>query len=153
MEIKEQELILMVGPPASGKSTFSKRYLIPHNYVHVNRDTLQTQEKCLKAVEKALEEGKSVVVDNTNPSKKARADFLNLARKLKQNKIKIRCFKMNTQLDLCHHLNYVRQNMTSGKIRRIPDVAYNIYKINYEEPHKSEGLDEILGISFTPKLG
>jgi bifunctional polynucleotide phosphatase/kinase len=38
----------MIGPPASGKSTFTKKYLVPHKYVHINRDTLQTQEKCLK---------------------------------------------------------------------------------------------------------
>ena len=48
MVIKEQELIIMVGPPASGKSTFAKNFLIPFNYIHVNRDTLQTQDKCLK---------------------------------------------------------------------------------------------------------
>jgi hypothetical protein len=41
-------MILMIGPPASGKSTFTKKYLVPHNYVHINRDALQTQEKCLK---------------------------------------------------------------------------------------------------------
>ena len=43
-------MILMIGPPASGKSTFTKKYLVPHNYVHINRDTLQTQEKCLKVL-------------------------------------------------------------------------------------------------------
>ena len=67
----EQELVLMLGPPASGKSTFAKRYLVkPAGYFHVNRDTLGTQDKCLKATESALKEGKSVVVDNTNPSRK-----------------------------------------------------------------------------------
>lgn len=40
----------MVGPPASGKSTFFKRYLEKHNYVSINRDTLQTVAKCLKVI-------------------------------------------------------------------------------------------------------
>ena len=43
-----QEMIIMCGPPASGKSTFSKKYLVPHGYVHVNRDTLNTAAKCIK---------------------------------------------------------------------------------------------------------
>ncbi len=38
----------MVGFPASGKSTFSKRYLQPHDYVMVNRDTLGTPAKCMR---------------------------------------------------------------------------------------------------------
>ena len=43
-----QEMIIMVGTPASGKSTFVKKYLLPHGYAHVNRDTLKTPEKCYK---------------------------------------------------------------------------------------------------------
>lgn len=38
----------MVGCPASGKSTFRKKYFEPHGYIAVNRDTLGTAEKCLK---------------------------------------------------------------------------------------------------------
>ena len=41
-------MIIMVGPPASGKSTFSRRYLKPHGYEIVNRDTLKTPAKCIK---------------------------------------------------------------------------------------------------------
>lgn len=33
----EQELVIMVGQPASGKSTFSTRFLVPNGYVRVNR--------------------------------------------------------------------------------------------------------------------
>ena len=31
-------------------------------YVHVNQDTLKTRDKCVKAVQEALREGKSCVV-------------------------------------------------------------------------------------------
>ena len=41
-------MVIMVAPPASGKSTFCRRYLVPHGYVWINRDTLSTAAKCLK---------------------------------------------------------------------------------------------------------
>jgi bifunctional polynucleotide phosphatase/kinase len=96
----------------------------------------------------SLREGKSIVIDNTNPSKKVRYDYINLCKK---HSIKhIRCFKMTTLIELCHHLNYVRQNLTKGEIRRIPDVGYNMFKNQYEEPDLSEGFTEILSVDFVP---
>lgn len=56
----------------SGKSTFARRHFLPHGYAHVNQDTLKTKEKCVKATIEALTNGKSVVVDNTNPSAEVR---------------------------------------------------------------------------------
>ncbi len=106
-------MILMIGPPASGKSTFTKKHLVPHNYVHINRDLLKTQEKCLKEAEDALKKGQSVCIDNTNPSKKVRADYISLAKKCGVSQV--RCFKMTTPIELCKHLNYVRQNYSRGK--------------------------------------
>lgn len=63
-----------------------------------------------------------------------------------------RCFVMNTAVELAHHLNYVRQIQTNGKVRRIPDVGYNVYKKNFEPPTKAEGFSEIVHIDFTPKF-
>jgi bifunctional polynucleotide phosphatase/kinase len=57
-----QEIIVMVGFPASGKSSFVKKYLAPKGYERVNRDTLGTQEKCVSVAASALASGKSVVV-------------------------------------------------------------------------------------------
>ena len=65
----------------------------------------------------------------------------------------MRVFKMATQLELCHHLNYVRQNHTGGKIRRIPDVGFNMYKNQYEEPDAAaEGLSQVVAVEFEPKF-
>jgi bifunctional polynucleotide phosphatase/kinase len=138
----------LVGPPASGKSTFYRRHLKPHNYVHINRDTLSTQAACLKQADEALKAGKSVCIDNTNPSRKTRGEYIDLAKKHKLTHI--RCVMMQTPIELCHHLNYVRQTHTRGKVRRIPDVGYNMYKSQWEEPKTEEGFTEILKVDFSP---
>jgi len=39
---------------------------------------------------------------------------------------------------------------SGGKIRRIPKVAYNTYKKNFEQPSLSEGFSEIIQIDFLP---
>lgn len=148
--IKKQEVVVMVGQPASGKSTFRKRYLEPHGYVAVNRDTLGTVEKCLKVAKEALNAGKSVVADNTNPSAESRAKFIKLAQ---EKGVSCRCFWLQTPLEVSHHLNLFRQNQTRGEVRRIPDVGYNMFKKNFEEPQISEGFTGgIVKIEFKPSF-
>ena len=46
----------------------------------MNQDTLKTKEKCVKVAREAIEEGKSVVVDNTNPAPDVRKLYLALAK-------------------------------------------------------------------------
>ena len=78
---EKQEMIIMVGFPGSGKTTFCKEHLIPHGYVHINRDTLKTPVKCLKVCTESLIAGKSVVIDNTNPQKEIRKKYIDIAKK------------------------------------------------------------------------
>ena len=57
-----QELVVFVGYPSLGKSSFYRKYFEPAGYVHINQDTLRTREKCVKAADEALQEGHSCVV-------------------------------------------------------------------------------------------
>lgn len=43
-----------------------------------------------------------------------------------------------------------RQNQTKDKVRRIPDVGYNVFKKNFEEPTTAEGFTEVLKVDFKP---
>nr|XP_054763996.1 bifunctional polynucleotide phosphatase/kinase-like [Lytechinus pictus] len=146
---KVKDLVIMVGPPASGKSTFAKAMLVSNGYEWINRDTLNTPAKCFKATEAAISAGKNVVIDNTNPSKSARADYIDLA---KEAGYVVRCFIMDTPLELAFHMNMYRQSLTEGGVRRIPQVAYNIYKKNYMAPTLDEGFKTIEKIRFEPRF-
>lgn len=144
---KSQEVVVMVGCPASGKSTIRRRFFESHGYIAINRDTMGTKEKCVKAAKASLSAGKSIVADNTNPSCDARKDYINMA---KSKKIPCRCFWIKTPRDMAMHLNFVRQNQTNGDVRRIPDVGYNVYFKNFEPPTKAEGFSEITELDFVP---
>lgn len=142
----EQEVICFVGLPASGKSTFAKKYLVPKGYIWINRDTLKTPAKCKKALKEALQEGKSAVIDNTNPTAK-RQEYIGVAKKCG---VSVRCFYFDASRELANHLNFYRERLSEGKRRRVPAVAFNMYKCRFEEPSKDEGFTEIATVKFVP---
>lgn len=94
----------MVGCPASGKSHFARTHL--KNYEYINRDILKTWQKCVAKTDEALAQGKSVVVDNTNPDKISRQKYIDIAKK---RKIPVRCFVMSLEKDHIKHNNMVNK--------------------------------------------
>ena len=61
-------MIILFGPPASGKSTLYLRYLT--DFVRFNNDTYRFKDAAfIEKVLNLLEEGKSVVIDNLNAKK------------------------------------------------------------------------------------
>uniref|UniRef100_M4B1V7 Polynucleotide kinase 3'-phosphatase n=1 Tax=Hyaloperonospora arabidopsidis (strain Emoy2) TaxID=559515 RepID=M4B1V7_HYAAE len=75
---EEQEMVVLVGPPASGKSFFAKTYL--SSYVVVSQDELQTAAKCKKKCVEAITQKKSVVIDSTNRDPRARKEWIAIAK-------------------------------------------------------------------------
>ena len=143
-KISSQEMVLLVGSPASGKSTFCSTYF--PTYLRINQDTLKTKAKCLRETEKALKEGKSIIIDNTNPSKSIRKEYLDLVRKYNTT---ARVFLFEYQPELVKHLNIVRERKTGNK--RLPDVAFRMYRSRYERPEVTEGFQTIQSVPFKPK--
>lgn len=143
-----QEVILMVGFPASGKSFFCKVYLKPAGYEIVNRDTLGTQQKCLAAIDSALKRGKSVVIDNTNPDPTSRKRYIETATKLN---IPIRCFHFTTSYEQSRHNNKFRE-LTDTSHAKINDMIFHVYKNKFVEPDVKEGFSQVLKVNFVPKF-
>eukprot|EP01067_Filipodium_phascolosomae_P000742 Filipodium_phascolosomae@DN1542_c0_g1_i1.p1 len=139
-EKTEQEVIIMVGAPGSGKSTISKNYF--SSYTIVNRDTLGTKEKCIATATQALKGGKSVVIDNQNTDKATRKPYIDLARK---HGASVRAVYLNYPKSLSFHNNAFRMLSPYGeKRKKVPPMIIHSFFKNAEKPDKSEGFEEVI---------
>ncbi|KAK7063808.1 polynucleotide kinase 3 phosphatase-domain-containing protein [Favolaschia claudopus] len=147
-----QELILLVGYPCLGKTTFFRRHFEPVGYIHINQDTLKRRESCVKAVQEALAEGKKCVVDNTNRDASTRRFYVDLAKK---NNVPIRCMVFTGSLELAWHNNLYRAFGLPPSVsghesprEELPKSAFASFRDNYEEPELSEGFAEIKKVNW-----
>ncbi|EPY19904.1 bifunctional polynucleotide phosphatase/kinase [Strigomonas culicis] len=142
------EMVLMVGYPGCGKSTFCRRHLLPHGYVYVNRDTLKTKERCLAAAAEAWRAGRHVVVDNLNASRADRAPYIALATaRLPPGGVPpVRILSMQHTKGLAMHLNQMRGRLGLGP--RVSSMVYNVFQSKYSVPRTpaevaEEGVGEV----------
>lgn len=143
--LKNFELIINVGYPGCGKTTYTKRHLLHHGIVHVNQDTLKTPAKCLKACENALKSGKSCVIDNTNMTTTHREKFMVLGKKYGAS---VRCLWFKCPLEHAVHNNRYRNAISNGKCELIPMVSYYTMRKKFQSPKMDEGFDNIETIDF-----
>uniref|UniRef100_A0A667XZ53 Polynucleotide kinase 3'-phosphatase n=1 Tax=Myripristis murdjan TaxID=586833 RepID=A0A667XZ53_9TELE len=144
------EVIVAVGFPASGKSTFFHSHIIPKGYTYVNRDTLGSWQSCVSACERALKEGRSVAVDNTNPDPESRKRYVDVA---KAAGVSCRCFHFSASLEQAKHNNRFREMAPSDtKHAKVNDMVFHSYKKHFVAPDRSEGFSEILQIHFVPNF-
>jgi predicted kinase len=127
-------LVIFVGLPASGKSTYYFKHF-GDTHVHVSKDLLSRGGRQEPLIEKALAAGRSVVVDNTNPSPAARAPLIALGRR-HGARIVGYFFEIDVKTAL------VRNRGREGKAR-VPDVALFVTKKKLVPPSYDEGFDEI----------
>ncbi|KAM3823815.1 bifunctional polynucleotide phosphatase/kinase isoform 1-T2 [Vipera latastei] len=142
------ELVVAVGFPAAGKSTFLKRHLVSAGYAYINQDTLGSWKKCVTLCETSLQAGKSAVVDNTNPDLESRHRYTECAKKAK---VPCRCFLFTASLEQAKHNNKFRE-MTEKEHVPVNNIVLNTYKSKYVEPSLEEGFSEILKINFVPQF-
>jgi bifunctional polynucleotide phosphatase/kinase len=130
-EKSHQEIVILTGFPASGKSTFIKNKL--KTYEVVSGDVLKTLPKMLNTATKYLDLGKSVVFDATNPKKENRDKIIQLGKKYK---IPVRCFVFNVDIETALEWNTKRFNETGKKV---PKIAFYVHRKNYIRPTEEDG--------------
>src|SRR5579859_4578246 len=61
------DIILFVGSPAAGKSTFFRENLAPLGYQRINQDTLKTRDRCVTEATALLEKNIPIVIGTPSP--------------------------------------------------------------------------------------
>jgi bifunctional polynucleotide phosphatase/kinase len=131
-----KEVIIMIGYPASGKSTIAKTVF--SSYYTVSGDVHKTANAMLKEAEKHVTTN-SIVFDSTAGTKAKRHIFLLFAQK---HNLPIRAIWVNTSIDDAMERN--KQRAAETKTPKIPDVAFYIYRKNFEIPTEAEGFKLIV---------
>jgi predicted kinase len=142
------ELVILVGLPASGKTTFVQRRLAG-THQHVSKDTLgQVRDKNARQralIDEALGADRSVVVDNINATAAERARLIELGR---ARGARIVGYHLDADRRTCLARNRRREGRA-----RVPDVAILAAAKRLEPPRYAEGFDalyraRILGEDF-----
>lgn len=135
------KVIILVGPPGSGKSTFSSKY---SNYVRISQDELGDRYKCLELFRKSLKDGKNVIVDRCNINKMQRRLWVGLAKELKVKEIN--CVQLVVNPELCiKRINERKGHPTikENNLEKNKEIVYSFIK-TLEIPEIGEGFNKIL---------
>jgi predicted kinase len=132
------QLVLFIGLPGSGKSTYYERHLAS-THLLVSKDKMpnnrRPEARQQLLVREALLAGKSVVVDNTNPSVQSRAALLDIGRSAGAELI---AFFFDVPMAVCIERNRKR----TGKAK-VPDVAIYVTAAKLRAPEAEEGFDRV----------
>jgi len=132
------ELIIFIGLQGSGKTTYYREHFAA-THVHVSKDLMPNvrnrDAQQMMQIDEALRGGRSVVVDNTNPTKESRAPLIAAARKHGARAVAV-YFDPHIPTIL------MRNEQREGRAR-VPKVAIFATKKKLVVPSLEEGFDEV----------
>lgn len=135
------EMIILVGLPASGKSTLCSKF---PNHIRINQDQLGNRNDCINATKRAFQQGNSVIIDRTNINKSQRRYFIDVAKDVNA---KIYCIFLNTDALKCIDRAKTRKehetlSCLTNSEEKIIEVI-NSFNKSLELPDYAEGFEEI----------
>jgi predicted kinase len=139
-EIGVMDIIILIGLQASGKSTFYRAHFAD-THEHISKDLLKSNknqnknQKQAERIEKAFQEQRSVVVDNTNVTVQDRQLLIDIGRRYDATII-----GYYFQPDVLS--SRTRNKQREGKAQ-VPDIAIFITAHKLEPPSYAEGFDTL----------
>ena len=139
----ELECVILIGLPGSGRSSlYREKFAATH--VHVSKDlwpnASKREERQRKLIEDSFVSGKSVVIDNTNPTIAERAKLISLAHARGARVIGY-FFDVNTR-------TAVARNSERTGPSKVPNVAIFTAAKRLQLPTLSEGFDQLLRVTI-----
>jgi len=143
------ELAVLVGLQASGKSTFRARCLAT-THVVVSKDLFpraarHKQRRQLRLVAEALERGRSVVVDNTNPSPPEWAPLIAAGR---AHGARVVAYWFPPDVP-----NALARNAARRGGERVPEVGFFDTLRRLRRPRRSDGFDAVWEVRLDGRGG
>jgi len=164
------EIVLVMGPPACGKTTYSKS-LVEQGYCRLNRDSLggslgMAGAPIYQSLREKYGEGhRKFVLDNTFGTKESRMAAVAIAKELG---LPIRVIWLNADLGQVQFLASLRQVRHYGRLltpddykdpavkgnpSMFPPAAQFAYFKRFEPPTTDEGFDSVERVDVEIKLG
>lgn len=142
------ELVILIGLQGAGKSTFY-RSTFQGTYNWVSKDRFRNNRnparRQRRLIEEALQAGRSVVVDNTNPTVVDRGELIALGRALGACVVG---YYFESRLVDCLERNRQRP----GK-ERVPDAALHATRKRFQAPSLAEGFDRLYFVRLLGAAG
>jgi histidinol-phosphate phosphatase family protein len=152
------EILLVMGYPASGKSTYVEKKL-REGYTRLNRDTLggSLDSVAARLAAEIAAGRRSFVLDNTYPTIESRRPILAIG---KEHNIPVRCLLLDTSIEDAQVNACVRMIRQEGKLlmpeelKRVknpnifPPAALFGYRKSFQKPDVSEGFTSIETVPF-----
>ena len=137
------ECVIFAGLPASGKTTFYQRHFAPA-HLHISKDNWPNAARKgvrqARMIAEALSQGRSIVVDNTNPTVDDRRAVIDVARSYGARVIGY-YFDAPTR-------EAVGRNRGRTGPQRVPDVAIFTTAKRMTVPRLEEGFDQLFHVSI-----
>lgn len=133
------EAIIFIGIQATGKSTFYKtRFFDSH--IRINLDMLKTRHRENLLLHACLEMKQPFVIDNTNPTRKDRIQYIAAAQNAG--------FRIHGYYFRSNLVDSIRRNDSRNIAEQIPEIGIRGTFAKLEIPSFEEGFDALFYVSL-----
>jgi predicted kinase len=144
------DVAVLVGLQASGKSTFYEQHLLGRRYALVSKDLFprgarRKQDRQMRLVGEALGSGRSVAVDNTNPSPE---EWKPLVAAAHAHGATVTAYWFPPE-----PVRSLRRNAARRGPDRVPDVGIHATAKRLCRPSRADGFDAVLEVRFDGRGG